>query len=434
MKLHLGEIWHLISNPFFADAMDTALQAIPHGALLVDDAGKIAQIGAAADLIKAHPAIEIVDHGDSLLLPGFIDGHLHYPQLDIIGCYGEQLLGWLNRYTFPTEAQFSDPDIANDTAQRLITELYANGTTTAVLFGSTHASAAATMFQAALDRGLRAIIGKVSMDRHAPVGVLQDVDSDLRDSEALITQWHGRAGRLHYALTPRFVPTCSEALLAGIGQLHARHPDLFVQTHWAENQAEIAWVKELCPADCDYLGVYERHGLLGPKTILAHAIHVDNAMLDRVAAAGAILAHCPTSNLFLGSGLFPLDRVQAHDIRVVIGTDIGGGTSLSLWRTLEETYKVQQLRGKSLTPAQLLYLATLGAATGLGMQDQLGNLLPGKAADFQVVDWRRHRLLAARFTRDLTPDEKLFALITLADDRVTDRVYVQGREVYVQAP
>lgn len=430
VSIHLGEIWHLTADPF--ECPESAFRCETKGALAVDAKGVVLACGPAAQVVAGHPTATVCDHGDSLILPGFVDGHLHYPQLDIIGSHGEQLLGWLNRYTFPAEARFADADIARDTADRLITELLAHGVTTAMMFSSVHAEATATLFQCAADRGLRAIIGKVSMDRHAPASVLQDAASDLIDTEQLIQRWHGAAGgRLHYALTPRFVPTCGEALLAGLGELRARHPQMHVQTHWAENMAEIDWVRKLCPTDGDYLGVYERHGLLGPKTVLAHAIHVDAAMLARVAAAGASLAHCPTSNLFLGSGLFPLHPARQAGVSITLGSDIGAGTSLAPWRTMLAAYEIQQLRGEPITPAQLLHLATLGGAAALGLEASCGNFAPGKQADFQVLDWRRNRLLASRFEHtELQPAERLFALITLGDDRLTREVYVAGRKVY----
>ena len=394
----------------------------------------MAALGDAGEMIAEYPEARVVDFGERLILPGFIDTHLHFPQLDIIGSYGEQLIGWLNRYTFPTEATFSDDAIAEDTARRLITELYANGTTLASIFSSAHRGATAALFREAERRGMRAIIGKVGMDRHAPESMLQDPDADAADNEALINQWHGREGRLFYALTPRFAPTCTEAMLKRHGELKARYDDVYVQTHWVEQVPEIAWVRELFPNDADYLAVYERTGLLGPRTILAHAIHATPEEFERVAASGSIVAHCPTSNLFLGSGLFPLDLVQKAGVVHTLASDIGGGTSVSMWRTMDEAYKVQALAGRSVHPVQLFAWATQQNARALGMGDKLGNFETGKHADFQVLEPRKIRLLEARFERTQEAAERLFAMVMLGDDRMVEHVYIGGEQVYRHDP
>lgn len=430
--LFCGQIWHVVGDAFATAEPGSCLRVIERGALAVDAQGRIAALGDAGEIRAEYPQARVVDFGERMILPGFIDTHLHFPQLDIIGSYGEQLIGWLNRYTFPTEATFADATIAQATAARLITELYANGTTFAVAFSSAHKGATAALFREAERRGLRGIFGKVAMDRNAPQSMLQDPDADAAEQEALINQWHGREGRLFYALSPRFAPTCTAAMLARHGELRARYEDVFVQTHWVEQLPEDAWVRELFPAAKDYLAVYEQAGLLGPRTILAHAVHADAGMFARVAAAGAIVAHCPTSNLFLGSGLFPLDLARAAGVKHTLATDIGGGTSLSIWRTMDEAYKVQQLAGRSVHPVQLLAWATLQNAEALGFGESLGNFLTGKQADFQVLEPRNIRLLEARFARTQDPVERLFAMVMLGDDRMTEAVYVGGARVYEQ--
>lgn len=428
--IYRGEIWHLRGDTFGPDAGDDVLETIPGGALMVDGSGNVAALGPAAEVIDRFPGVAVTDFGDALILPGFIDIHLHYPQLDIIGCHGERLLQWLERYTFPAEAAFSDDAVALDTAERLVTELAANGTTTGMIFSSSHKSSTEILFAELERRGFRAVVGKVAMDRNAPEAILQSPERDSEDAEELIGRWHGRDGRLFYALTPRFAPTCSEAMLACQRDLKKAHPEVWLQTHWAESDMEIAWVAELFPNDAGYLDVYDRFELLGPRTVLAHGIHVSDRDLARLAETDTVVAHCPTSNLFLGSGLCPVTDLTGAGVRVAMGTDIGGGTSCSMWQTMNEAYKVAQLRGGSISPVQLFDLCTLRAAEAIGMGDRIGNFEDGKAADFQVVDWTRSRLLRPRFQTGATPAERLFALIMLADDRLTRATYVGGRRIY----
>lgn len=434
VQLIAGRIWHTPRDPWALKCPEDALECYETGALAVDADGVVAELGAREDLRQKYPQAAYLDYGDRLILPGFIDTHLHYPQLDIIGCYGEQLLGWLQKYTFPTETNFADEAHAKRVAERLVTELFAHGTTMGVVFSSSHRGATETLFEDALGRGLRAVIGKVGMDRNAPEGILCDPETDAADQAELIERWHGREGRLHYAVTNRFAPVCSEPMMRLHGELYRSRDDLYLQTHYAENQAELAWVAELFPKDRDYLAVYERFGMVGPRTILAHGIHVEEARMRDLAAAGAIIAHCPTSNFFLGSGLFAWDRMHEHGVKISLATDIGGGTSLSLWQTMNEAYKMQQLRGVSLHPVKLFHSATAGNAAALGMEGKLGDLKPGKAADLQVLNPGRQRLLRERFepAHGLSPSELLFALTMLADDRLVERVFVQGREVYRQ--
>lgn len=430
--IYRGYLIDTVGDPFTEGEPESGLRARPGAAMAVGTDGRILEVDEPYNIAANFPDARVVDFGERLVLPGFIDAHLHFPQLDIIGSYGEELIGWLNRYAFPAEASFADEAIAERTAARLVTELLANGTTFGAIFSSSHRGATEALFREAERRGLRAIIGKVGMDRNAPDELLVNPDRDAEENEALIREWHGREGRLFYALTPRFAPTCSDAMLRRHAELKAKYESVYVQTHWAEQLPEIEWVKRLFPNDRDYLAVYERVGLLGPRTILAHGIHADREMFERVEAAGAIVAHCPTSNLFLGSGLFPLDDAIAAGAKHALATDIGGGTSLSMWRTMDEAYKVQRLRGRAVDPAQLLYWATLGNARALGFGGELGSFDPGKLADFQVLEPRRIRLLEKRFERTQDPVERLFAIVMLSDDRMTESVYVAGQERYAR--
>ena len=425
-----GEIWQVTENPFFSADPETVFDSRTNAALAVDENGVIVDTGPARDIRKKYPDAVRHNYGDCLLLPGFVDTHLHYPQMDIIGSYGEQLIGWLNKYTFPAEAANSDFRKAGNRAERFITELVANGTTTASIFSSSHRGATKLLFEEADRRGCRAIIGKVSMDRNAPEEICIPPEQDMIDSEFLIETWHGYEGRLFYALSPRFVPTCSDELLAGIGELKQKYPDLYLQTHHSENPGEVEWVKKLCPNERDYLSVYDRHGLLSEKTILGHSIHLTDEEQARIAETKTAIAHCPTANLFLGSGLFKMHEIIDDGIRVGLGTDIGGGTSFSLWQTMLEAYKIQQLRGQPLSPAHLFYLATLGGAKVLSLDQQIGNFAVGKKADIQVINWRNSRLLKARFEETQSAIERLFALITLGDDRLVANVFINGQVVF----
>lgn len=426
--LYTGRILHLTGNPW-VDGGDV-LQAFERGGLVVGADGRIAAVGDAGDLSRDYSEAARVDCGEALILPGFVDAHLHFPQLDIIGCHGETLLGWLKRHTFPEEARFADPDHARAVAARLMGELLANGVTAAGIFSSSHVAATEALLEAMLAAGLRGVAGKMSMDRNAPEALLTDPETDAREIEALIGGWHGREGRLRIALTPRFAPACSDTMLAAHGALFQRHADLFVQTHLAENADEVAWVARLFPNDRDYLAVYERHGLVGRRTLLGHCIQLDDAMLQRLTESGAVAVHCPTSNLFLGSGLAPVAALGRAGGRPALGSDIGAGTSLSPWRTMAAAAQVAQLRGEPLDPAKLFWLATLGGAEALGLGGETGNFAPGKWADFQVVAWGRNRLLPERFARAGSLEEQLSALIHHGDDRLTRIVAIGGRTVF----
>ncbi|MDP3084843.1 MAG: guanine deaminase, partial [Rubrivivax sp.] len=326
------------------------------------------------------------DHRGRLILPGFIDTHVHCPQLDVIASPATGLLDWLARYTFPAELRFADADVAAQGAARFLDALLAHGTTAAVVFPTVHKVSAETLFAAAAARGMRLIAGKVLMDRHAPDGLRDDVAGAERDCEDLIERWHGR-GRNAYAVTVRFAATSSPEQLAMAGALCRRHPGVYLQTHVAENTDEVRWIAELFPEARSYLDVYHRHGLLHERAVLAHGIWLDAADRALLQASGAQISHCPSSNLFLGSGLFDWQAAVDSGHRVSMGSDVGGGTSLSMQRTLAEAYKVQALRGTRLSPWSALHAATLGAAQALGLDGEIGRLEAGATADLAVWDW-----------------------------------------------
>lgn len=420
--LFLGEIWQARADQSFS------IEA--RGALLVA-AGKIVDCGPAAALMPKHTGAQIIDCGNAIIAPGFVDAHVHFPQIDMIGSHGSQLLEWLRQYTYPAEMRYADQGHATDAATRFVTELLANGTTAAAIYGSSHACSAEALFEECDKRGMRAVIGKVSMDRDAPPALTVPLSQDLRETEDLIARWHGRDGRLFYALTPRFALACSDELMAGLGALLHKHKDIYVQTHHAETRAELAAVARRFPKAAHYLDVYRGFHLLSERTILGHSVYATDDERHLLAKTRCVIAHCPTSNMFLGSGLFPLKAHSADGVRLALGTDVGAGTSFSLWKTMRTAYEVQQLQSQTVKAETLFWLATRGGAEALGMAAVTGCFDAGSDADFQVLSWSKDRLLAKRLGDPaLAPADRLFAMITLADDRIVDRVYIRGRNVY----
>ena len=372
-----------------------------------------------------HQLAYLEHHPDKLMVPGFIDCHVHYPQTEMIAAHGTQLLDWLNTYTFPVEAQFANLEKSREVAEVFLQELLRNGTTTALVFCTVHPESVEGFFQVAQARKLRMIAGKVLMDRHAPAEVLDTAETGYQQSQQLINKWHG-VDRLQYAVTPRFAPTSSPEQLRLAGQLLANNPGVYLHTHLSENHDEIAWVKELFPAADSYLDVYDQAGLLGRRSVFAHGIHLCDDQCQRLADTDSAIAHCPTSNLFIGSGLFPLKKLQKHGINIGMGTDVGGGTSFSMLQTLSEAYKIQQLQQVNLSPEQAFYMATLGGAKALDLDDKIGNFASGKEADFLLIDLHATPLLKFRnqFCKDWR--EALFVLQTLGDDRVVAETNVLG--------
>ncbi len=398
---------------------------IEDGLLVVAD-GLIERSGTAAELLPTLPAgTPVTDCRGRLLMPGFIDAHIHYPQTDIIASHGRQLLDWLNDYTFPAEAAFSSAAHGEAVAEFFLDELLRNGTTTAAVYATVHRQSADAFFAASERRGLRMICGKVMMDRNCPEFLRDTATSSYEDSAALIERWHGR-DRLLYAVTPRFACTSTEEQLRFAGRLLDEHPGVLLQTHIAENVDEIRWVAELFPWSKSYLDVYDHFGLVRRGALYGHCIHFDDIDWKRMAATGTAAVHCPTSNLFLGSGLFDYDRAHAAGAAVALATDVGGGTSFSMLRTMHEAYKVAQMGRHTFTALDAFYLATLGGARSLGLDDRIGSFAPGREADFIVLDPQATPLLERRMERTRTLDEKLFVLMMLGDDRAVAQTYIGG--------
>lgn len=375
---------------------------------------------------------ELQHYPDQLIVPGFIDTHIHFPQTEMVGAYGEQLLEWLNTYTFPTEIQFQDASYSEKIAEFFVQELLKNGTTTALVFCTVHPESVDALFNAATTRNMRLIAGKVLMDRHAPEALTDTAETAYIDSKALIEKWHGQ-GRNLYAITPRFAPTSTPEQLQKAGQLKAEYPDVYVHTHLSENKNEIAWVKELFPEREGYLDVYHHYGLTGSKSVFAHCVHLEDEEWDCMHQTDSAIAFCPTSNLFLGSGLFPLKKTWDKGVKVGLGTDIGAGTSFNQLQTLNEAYKVQQLQGEKLSAFEALYHATLGGAKALSLDDRLGNFNIGKEADFVVLDLNATALQQLRQSKAKNIEDAFFALTMLGDDRNIAATYVYGAAVYVKA-
>ena len=419
-----GDLLDFCAAPAWAQTEDAAVRFRPDHWLLVEG-GRI--VGAQRE--DPGPDWPREDHRGRLVMPGFVDTHVHCPQLDVIASYGTELLDWLNTYTFPAERRYADPAVAGLGAQRFLDALLAHGTTAAVVFPTVHKVSAEALFDAAAARGMRLITGKVLMDRHAPDGLRDDVEQARRDCEDLIARHHGRE-RLAYAVTVRFAPTSTPEQLAMAGALCRTDASLYMQTHVAENRGECAWVARLFPDARSYLDVYDRVGLLHPRAVLAHGIWLDDEDRRVLRERGAQIAHCPSSNLFLGSGLFDWKGTDEAGVGLSVASDVGGGTSLSLQRTLADGYKVQALAGQRLTAWAGLHAATRGAALALGLDRELGHLSPGTLADLCVWDWACGPVAQARHEVARELHEKVFAWMTLADERNLAACFVAGQARY----
>ena len=426
LALH-ADLLDFTADPGLGDAHSPAVRWRPDHWLLIDSNGRIAAV-------QPQPPGEDwqrIDHPGRLLLPGFIDSHVHSPQLDVIASWGTELLDWLTTYTFPAEARHADPAHASAGAQRFLDALLAHGTTAAAVFPTVHRTSVDSLFEGAAQRGMRIISGKVLMDRHTPPNLRDDATLAEAECESLIQRWHGQ-GRAAYAVTPRFAATSSPEQLAMAGRLLQRHPGLYMQTHLAENRAEVAWVAELFPQSRSYLDIYASNGLLGERSIFAHGIWLDDADRALLQAAGAQIAFCPSSNLFLGSGLFGWAQARAAGVSVSLASDVGGGTSLSMLRTMAYGYKVQALAGTRLSAWALLHAATRGPAQALRLGHEIGTLEPGLMADVAVWDWAvgdvaRHRDALAR-----TLHERVFAWMTLGDERNLVETWVAGQRCWAR--
>lgn len=420
-----GRLLDFIADPAEVGA-DNSYRYIADGAVVIED-GRIASIGPAADLPAGLP----VDHyGQALILPGLIDTHIHYPQTRVIASYGAQLLEWLNKYTFVEEQKFADPDHAASAARFFFDELLRSGTTTAAVYCTVHPQSVEAFFTESERLNTLMIAGKVMMDRNAPDALTDSAESSAAESAALIGKWHGR-GRQHYAVTPRFAVTSTEAQLDAAGALLRGHPGVYMQTHLAENHAEIAAVREQFPWSRSYTEVYDKFGLLGPRAIFGHGIHLSDPEIARLAETDSTVAFCPTSNLFIGSGLFDMARLRQGGVKVGLATDVGGGTSFSMLRTAAEAYKVLQLNSQNLPALKAFHLMTRGNAGALGLAERIGTLEPGSDADITVLDARATPAMAHRMeTVDGDLAEELFVLMTLGDDRATRATYVAGERLY----
>jgi guanine deaminase len=420
-QAYRAALFHLLDGPDNGEWHDD-------GALVIED-GVVLETGAWSDVAPRLEDVPVTRFADAVIVPGFVDAHVHYPQIDVIASPGAQLMDWLENYTFPAEARFADRALADATANFFLDQLLRHGTTAALVFATVHKGSVEALFTAAQARNMCIASGKVLMDRNAPPDLCDTPESGAADSQTLIDAWHGK-GRLHYAVTPRFAPTSTGRQLELAGKLLADNPGVLLHTHMSENHGEIAAVRELFP-DCeDYLAVYEKYGLATDRSVFAHCLHLSPDEWQRAGACGCAMAFCPTSNLFLGSGLFNLAAANAAGVPVALGTDVGAGTSLSLLATMNEAYKVAHLRDTAPGPLQLFYMATLGGAKALKLDDRIGNFAPGKDADFVVLDRAATPLLQRRMQTAQTPAEQLFAFAMLGDDRAVAHTYIAGKRAY----
>lgn len=419
--LILGQVLSFCADPF--EVGESAARHERHGAVLMSG-GKVQAVGPAEALRAAHPAAKVTDYGDALVMAGFVDAHVHYPQTAIIASWGKRLIDWLNSYTFPEEMRFADRAYADEISDRYLNLALAHGTTSLCSYCTIHPESVEALFTAAQSRGMRVFAGKTCMDRNAPEGLRDTAQSAYDDSKRLLNKWHG-VDRLSYVITPRFSPTSTPEQLAAMGALWGEYPECLMQTHLSEQTDEIAWVKELFPQSRDYLDTYEAQGLLREGAVYGHAIHLTAREKDRLREAGASLVHCPTSNTFIGSGLF--DMGLARQMRVGLATDTGGGSSFSMLHTMAAAYEVAQLRGQALHPSQLLWLATVGSARALRAEDRIGNLAPGMEADLVVIDLKSTPAIEQATRRAETIWQAVFPTIMMGDDRAIQAVWVGGK-------
>ncbi|APX10949.1 guanine deaminase [Tateyamaria omphalii] len=420
-QLLTGHVLTFTDDPFVVPWAE-AVRIEQNGAVLVQD-GRIVATGADAMAKGAHATRH--DHPGHLICPGFVDAHAHYPQTAIIASWGKRLIDWLNTYTFPEEMRFGDPAYAEATADTYLDLLLDHGTTSVASFCTIHPTSVDALFTAAATRNMAVVAGKTCMDRNAPDGLRDTAQSAYDDSKALLERWHG-TGRARYAITPRFSPTSTEDQLAALGALWAEHPDALMQTHLSEQVDEIAWVRDLYPRARDYLDTYEAHGLLGARGLYGHAIHLAPREVDRLREVGAGLVHCPTSNTFIGSGLFDLMGLTSQGLRAGLATDTGGGSSFSMLRSMAAAYEIAQLRGVAVHASQLLWLATAGSARVLHMDTEIGQIAPGLAADLCVLDLASTPAIAQRHARANDIWDAVFPTIMMGDDRAIADVWVAG--------
>ncbi|MBL5862425.1 guanine deaminase [Serratia fonticola] len=420
------DITRTVQHP---EEIEGHLRFIKDGLLIIRD-GRVEWFGNWEEGHHQIPdSIRVRDYSGKMIVPGFVDTHIHYPQCEMVGAYGEQLLDWLNKHTFPAEKRYNDLEYAREMSAFFIKQLLRNGTTTALVFGTVHSESVEALFESARHINMRMIAGKVMMDRNAPDYLLDTAESSYSQTKALIERWHNN-GRLLYAITPRFAPTSSPEQLEMVQRLRQEYPDVYLHTHLSENKDEVAWVKALYPEHKNYLDVYHHYGMTGRKSVFAHCVHLEDAEWDCLHQTQSSIAFCPTSNLYLGSGLFNLPNAWRKKVRVGMGTDIGAGTTFNMLQTLNEAYKIMQLQGYRLSAYEAFYLATLGGADALGLADTIGNFNLGKEADFVVLEPTATPLQQLRYDNSKTLMDKLFVMMTLGDDRSIYRTYVDGRLVY----
>lgn len=427
-QAYRGSFLHLLDDPG-NDIDSAAAEYLEDGVLLVEE-GRIAALGPADKLLATLPeGTPLADYRGYLIVPGFVDTHVHYPQLDMIAAYGAKLLDWLESYAYPAERAFADPEHAATAARFFLSELLRNGTTTALVFATVHPQSVEALFASALERNMRIVSGKVLMDRNCPQDLRDDPESAYRDSRALLEKWHGR-GRLAYAITPRFAPSSSDEQLAAAGRLATEHPDCYVHTHLAENPQEVELVRKLFPDRRSYLDVYDHHGLVRQRSVFAHCLYLDNDDRSNMVQKGAAISFCPSSNLFLGSGLFNLELAERSGTRIGLGTDVGAGTSLGMLSAMSEAYKVVHLEHQPMSPFKALYLATLGGARALYLDREVGNFESGKEADFVVLRKDATPLIERRLAATNSIADTLFVLMMLGDDRSVHKTYVMGEPAH----
>ena len=434
LKAIRGSFLDFVDDPFYAPEEECA-RYVADGLMVLEN-GKIKAFGAYADLQGEYGDTPTTAYAGRLVMPGFIDTHIHYPQTEMIAAYGEQLLEWLDQYVFPTESKFEDKAYAQKVANVFLDQLLSNGTTTALVFAAVFPQSVDAFFEATESRNMCMIAGKVMMDRNAPDYLCDTADSAYQDTKELIQKWH-KKGRLRYAVTPRFAITSTDEQLQKAGELLKEFPDVYMHTHISENVNEVAWVKELFPNCEGYLDAYDQAGLVQERCVFAHGIHLTDGEFQRLSEAGSAIAFCPTSNLFLGSGLFKIEQAKSteYPVKVGLGTDVGAGTSFSLLQTANEAYKVAQLRQQKLSPFKALFLATLGGARALCLEETLGNFEVGKEADFVVLDSQATPLMNFR-NSDRVPNtlselaDRTFSLIIMGDDRAVQATYIMGEIAY----
>lgn len=427
-----GRVLSFVAEPQGRDD-HASYRYIEDGAVVIGD-GKILMVGEWNERAASHhDAADIIDHRPHLIMPGFIDPHIHFPQMQVIGAYAAALLEWLNTYTFVEEQRFGDEAHATRIASRFFDELIRHGTTTAAAYCSVHPQSVDAFFGEAEKRDMLMVGGKVMMDRNAPPGLLDTPQSGYDDTKAGIAKWHGR-GRAHYAITPRFAITSTHEQMAMAEALAREYPDLHIQTHVSENLAEIAYANELFPNYGDYVGIYEKYHLLGPKTLLGHCIHLSHRETEVISETQSVAVFCPTSNLFIGSGLFDYERQHERGVRIATATDVGGGSSYSMLRTMDEGYKVMQLRGQRLTPFRSFFHMTLGNARAMSLDGRIGSLEPGKEADIVVLNSGATPQMALRMETCGSLEQELFLLQTCGDDRAVVETYVMGKPMKSALP